>query len=673
MMQDNENYRWVSVVFVLIVFRIECILKSRLWDITKIKATAKAPRIIGFGVFGRERDHRGGSDGNRRWSYFRPNLAMATQEQIPFDEYHLCYFPDSAEYITKFEEDIRAVLEQHKRSESFRLVTHPLEITDGYDFGETLKVLEDYLKKQSEEIGNPENQVWHLNVGTSTHAMQFALYFLADKRWFPFKIHLQQPKPGICKSNPDICGNQECERQNRSCESKDNPRDCKEKRCICRGCHYQQSREKACKDRCNKKADICIALRASLTHASALKEIYTDWTETPYVESAIQSRRESYVSELLPTGKTFHRNWHKQLEKIGMVGCESDEPILLLGETGTGKSALAEKVHELWAKNRRQGEKSPFIATNCSGLIGELARSELFGHRKGSYSGATEDREGLFAKANNGTLFLGEIGELDLRTQAMLLKVLDNGEYSRIGDEGNPKKVKVRLICATNRDLAEEVREKRFRLDLYARIRNSMFAVPSLRELRGDLESLIPHALKCWQESKRSEHRAEVHFLEKSFHQYLKFANEAAWPGNHRDLLQSVGRMALWASCEKFGGKNVISAEIVRGEIEDLQLIWRMEKQSGLPAVSDITEAFIQDIKSQYPDLSLAHAAELCLQDWLLEKTDGNRAEVGRELYLDQNKKKGNASDTFRRRRDIISEGKANRKSKRSSGEAGCP
>jgi transcriptional regulator with PAS, ATPase and Fis domain len=158
--------------------------------------------------------------------------------------------------------------------------------------------------------------------------------------------------------------------------------------------------------------------------------------------------------------------------------------VLIEGESGTGKELVARAIHNQSA--RRQG---PFVALNCAGLSEELAASQLFGHRRGSFTGAYDDQAGLFEAASGGTLFLDEIGELPIRVQTSLLRVLEENAVLRLG-ESNLRPVDVRIIAATHRDLAREVEEKRFRHDLFYRIRVARVKLPPLRERRDDLPLL---------------------------------------------------------------------------------------------------------------------------------------------------------------------------------------
>jgi DNA-binding NtrC family response regulator len=195
--------------------------------------------------------------------------------------------------------------------------------------------------------------------------------------------------------------------------------------------------------------------------------------------------------------------------------------VLIEGESGTGKELVARAIHD-----HSRVKAGPFVAVNCGALDRQLAKSELFGHKKGAFTGATENRVGVFEAANGGTLFLDELGELPLDVQPMLLRVLETSSVVRLG-ENEPRPVKVRIVAATNRDLAEEVRAQRFREDLYYRTTVVRLTLPPLRERLDDVELLARHFAK-------QEGLSELP---------TRFVSELRrhhWPGNVRELRNSV-------------------------------------------------------------------------------------------------------------------------------------
>ena len=200
----------------------------------------------------------------------------------------------------------------------------------------------------------------------------------------------------------------------------------------------------------------------------------------------------------------------------------TDTSVLLTGETGTGKEVFAQAIHH--ASPRAKGA---FVAVNCSAFSKELLESELFGHRAGSFTGATKDKKGLFEEADKGTLFLDEIGEMPVELQAKLLRVLECGEFIKIG-ETRPTKVDLRIIAATNRNLAERVEKGLFRRDLYYRLNVAVVNIPPLRERPDDIQPLVTHFLNMFT-SKYRKHMNLTPGLMEARRQY-------SWPGNVREL-----------------------------------------------------------------------------------------------------------------------------------------
>jgi len=212
-------------------------------------------------------------------------------------------------------------------------------------------------------------------------------------------------------------------------------------------------------------------------------------------------------------------------EVLTLVGtvAESRSPVLITGETGTGKELVARALHA--GSSRRSG---PFVAVNCSAIAAGLLESELFGHVKGAFTGADRERAGLFAAADGGTLFLDEVGELPLELQPKLLRVIQEGEVRRVG-ENKPVTVNVRILSATARDLKEEVARGRFRDDLYYRLAVVEIRVPPLSERREDIPELARHfvALIAAREGRPTP------LLEPAALETLQGYN---WPGNVREL-----------------------------------------------------------------------------------------------------------------------------------------
>jgi two-component system nitrogen regulation response regulator NtrX len=228
--------------------------------------------------------------------------------------------------------------------------------------------------------------------------------------------------------------------------------------------------------------------------------------------------------------------------------------ILILGETGVGKELVARNIHI-----RSQRSDSPYIKVNCAALPGELIESELFGHEKGSFTGAISTKKGQFEMADNGTLFLDEIGDMTLHAQAKVLRALESGEIMKIGGD-NEIHVDVRLITATNQNIKELIHSKLFREDLFHRINVVEIKVPSLAERISDIPLLASHFLElyCY------ENNMPVRIIDRSAEKYLM---NCAWPGNIRQLRHTIEKIIVLSDSK------VINAEIVEKILKQPDLI----------------------------------------------------------------------------------------------------
>jgi two-component system, NtrC family, response regulator HydG len=248
-------------------------------------------------------------------------------------------------------------------------------------------------------------------------------------------------------------------------------------------------------------------------------------------EKANNLSSQKSVSVLLPqefsalVGKS--QKFLKMVEQAKMVG-HTDTSVLILGESGTGKELIAHSIHKVSARRY-----NPFVVVNCGALPANLAESELFGHEKGSYTGAITKREGKFELADGGTVFLDEIGELPLELQVKFLRVLQEREIEPIG--GKPKKINVRVLAATNKDLEEEVSAGRFRIDLYYRLNVFPLLLPSLRERKEDIPLLANHFLKKYS---KEEGKQTPELSTKATDMLVQYE----WPGNIRELENTIQR-----------------------------------------------------------------------------------------------------------------------------------
>jgi DNA-binding NtrC family response regulator len=218
------------------------------------------------------------------------------------------------------------------------------------------------------------------------------------------------------------------------------------------------------------------------------------------------------------------------LETIGAVA-RSDSRVLILGETGTGKQLVAQAIHESSTRRTR-----PLVEVNCAAIPENLLESELFGHERGAFTGATERRTGRFEEADDGTLFLDEIGEMSFTVQSKLLRVLQNGKFNRVGGSATLQS-HARVIAATNRDLQKEVEAGRFRADLFYRLHVITLTLPPLRRRAGDVPLLAEHFLQRF----RGPRGVPRGFTEEA----LRRLQHYDWPGNVRELEHLVERFAV--------------------------------------------------------------------------------------------------------------------------------
>ena len=321
------------------------------------------------------------------------------------------------------------------------------------------------------------------------------------------------------------------------------------------------------------------------------------------------------VQEIIGNSKAM-----TQLKHEARVVAASELTVLILGETGVGKELIAQYIHR---HSSRASE--PMIYVNCAALPETIAESELFGHTKGAFSGAIDNRIGKFELADSGTLFLDEIGELPLPIQAKLLRALQDGNIQRVGSDEHHM-VDIRLIAATNRDLKQEVAEGRFRADLYHRISVYPLVVPPLRERTEDIISLAGFFLE---RNKRRLGLAGVR-LSAGARNWLQIAS---WPGNVRELEHTISRAIIRALSSNQSKNGIIELQVSHLGF-DLEPAVTKDKHTNNP----IDE----------PDLSLKEAMEEYQRKLVaarLDKHNQNKAATARSLGLDR----GNFSRLLKR------------------------
>jgi len=284
-----------------------------------------------------------------------------------------------------------------------------------------------------------------------------------------------------------------------------------------------------------------------------------------------------------------------QVEKVA----PSNSKVLITGKSGTGKEIIAHLIHQT---SRRKN--NIYIKINCAAIPSELIEAELFGAEKGAYTGAVERREGKFSQANNGTLFLDEIADMSLETQTKVLRILQEGEFQRVGGQ-ETLTTDVRIIAATNKDLAAMVQDNTFREDLYYRLHVVPIHVPPLSDRKEDIPLLIDHFLKIFsQENNKHQLKIEKDVMDKlvSYH----------WPGNIRELKNLIERMVIMVD------GNIIETTHLPSDfmIPDFKATEKRNKQQSL-----------RDFREQ---------SEIQYLQYLMKQTSGNIAEIAEILRVDR-------------------------------------
>lgn len=272
-----------------------------------------------------------------------------------------------------------------------------------------------------------------------------------------------------------------------------------------------------------------------LTKPCKLRELKELLAEVEERRTNIRKFYASQRSREKSTGKTDLVGSHPSMQavkKLVQRVAPTQSTVLIRGETGCGKELVARSVHEESARS-----DGPFVAINCGALPENLIESELFGHKKGAFTGADAERDGLFSVASGGTIFLDEIGELPLGMQAKLLRVLESGEIRRVGDN-EPFEVDVRVVCATHRDLEQMVEDGDFREDLMFRINTFEVHIPTLRERSSDIPELATHLFRRFHDSKFDD---DALFSAEALEELVNHV----WPGNVRELANVIEHASI--------------------------------------------------------------------------------------------------------------------------------
>ncbi len=350
------------------------------------------------------------------------------------------------------------------------------------------------------------------------------------------------------------------------------------------------------------------------------------------IAQRLEEARDDAVRYLKSNIATRNPAFNQMITSIEQVALNSHAPILLSGATGVGKSMLAKRIYEL--KKDRHLVSGRLLDVNCATLKGDGASSALFGHKKGSFTGAIEAREGYLRAAHQGILFLDEIGELGLDEQAMLLKAIEEKRFYPVGSD-QAVESNFQLIAGTNRDLRLEVKEGRFRADLYARINLWHFALPSLVQRREDIEPNIEHQLALVSQ----ELGRVVRFNKEALMMYLDFAHssEAVWSGNFRDLSSSITRLATLAP------QGRIQEDLVAAEIQKLRWFWSDNTDNAVSDIRNVVD-IAWDTLDVFEQLQLEAVIKEC-------RCYRSMAEAGRALFNVSREQKARSNDSDRLRK----------------------
>ncbi len=374
--------------------------------------------------------------------------------------------------------------------------------------------------------------------------------------------------------------------------------------------------------------------RALQVQPGTFKIIDLDLSKYDRLATRFQQEQREGTTVLKSGIDTRNTPFNQLIDRIEQVAIVSQDPMLLMGPTGAGKSQLAKRIYAL--KRGRHQVQGAFVEVNCATLRGDSAMSTLFGHIKGAFTGALQDRPGLLKTAHDGVLFLDEIGELGRDEQAMLLRALEDKTFMPLGSDRDVHS-NFQLLAGTNRDLWHMAREGTFRDDLLARIHLWAFRLPGLRDRQEDIEPNVDYELE--QYTLRTGRR--VTFNREARTQFLRFAvsPEAAWHGNFRDLNGAMIRMATLAP----GGR--ITVDVVEEEVERLRAAWQTATQEADEAVvlgvlgTEVTETL-----DRFDRLQLAGVLRICRQARTL-------SDAGRLLFAASRQQRKTTNDADRLRK----------------------
>lgn len=515
---------------------------------------------IVFSFLGNVLDQRG--KGKKRWTRWRPTIDICNHPEWPIYRLELIYHTQDRKLLEEIILDIKTI------APDTQVNPIPVQIQDPWDFEEVYTCLLDIAKNYT---FNNEQENYYLNITTGTHVMQICWFLLAESRFYPARL-LQSSPPARPSASPE----------NFAAEPITNP-------------------------------PLCPSGQINIIDLNLNRY---DQILTRFQQYATQA------TELLKSGiATKNRHYNQLISEIEQVASRSHAPILLCGPTGAGKSFLARQIYRL--KLNQHQITGQFVEINCATLSSDNAMSTLFGHIKGAYTGASLGRNGLLRQADNGVLFLDEIGELGLDEQAILLKAIEEKQFYPLGADKLVSS-NFQLIAGTNKDLKQAIIHGTFREDLYARINLWSYQLPGLAERKEDIEPNIDFELARFAQ----EYGTMPRFNQQSRDRYIQFATSAmaTWPGNFRELTASITRMATLSI------QGNITQEQVENEIQRLQIHWQQVTFSDALIPAEIDE---------FDRYQLEKVIEVCRKSRTL-------SEAGRYLFAVSRAQKQRANDADR-------------------------
>ncbi len=492
-----------------------------------------------------------------RWSKWRPNISLCSQQDLVIDELHLLHDNHSTRLANTVVEDIAAV------SPETEVVLHTINFLNPWDFEEVYAKLFDWCKKQT--FDNETND-YLFHITTGTHVWQICCYLLTESRHYPGR--LIQTSPDNNKESRSVGRVQVIDLD------------------LSR---YDQ-----------------LANRFDVEHQEG----------KDFLKGGIQTKNEKF---------------NRLISQIEKVAIRSLEPILLTGPTGAGKSQLASRIYQL--KKMRSKVSGDFVSVNCATLKGENAMAALFGHTKGAFTGAQSARDGFLLSANEGVLFLDEIGELGIEEQAMLLHAIENKSFHPVGSDKTAYS-NFQLIAGTNRDLNQQIQEGKFREDLLSRINLWSYQLPALKERVEDIPGNVDFELDLFSEKTGQR----VQFNKEAREVFLDFAQsrDASWQGNFRDLSSAITRLCTLADSARIAKADVLE------EIERLRNSWTQNTTSGQ---NTLLENHLSD-----EQIALLDEFDKCQLDYVIGICSQHKsmAAAGRSLFNVSRQQKSSSNDSSR-------------------------